>query len=136
MDDVILNKKESIERRVRQIRLYYAMPSDLLFEEDHLRQDAIAANLQRASEQCIDLANHIVRMKKLGIPKESGEGFSLLAGAGIITKELSKRLENMVGFRNILVHEYQSLDIRILIEVIENRLDDLILLTSCILDAD
>ncbi|MBF0497624.1 MAG: DUF86 domain-containing protein [Deltaproteobacteria bacterium] len=136
MDDVILNKKESIERCVRQIRLYYATPSDIPFEEDHLRQDAIAANLQRASEQCIDLASHIVRIKKLGIPKESEEGFVLLAGAGIITKELSKRLEGMIGFRYILVHEYQTLDIKILKKVIENRLDDLILLTSCILEAD
>ncbi|MBF0551871.1 MAG: DUF86 domain-containing protein [Deltaproteobacteria bacterium] len=136
INDVILNKKESIERCVRQIRLYYAAPSDLPFEEDHLRQDAIAANLQRASEQCIDLANHIVRIKKLGIPKENREGFRLLAGAGIITKELANRLESMVGFRNILVHEYQTLDIGIFKDVIQNRLDDLILLSSCILEAD
>ncbi|MBF0507866.1 MAG: DUF86 domain-containing protein [Deltaproteobacteria bacterium] len=136
MDDVILNKKESIEQCVRQIRLYYAKHSDLSFEEDHFKQDAIATQLQQAADKCIDLANHIVRIKKLGIPKEKKDGFVLLAGAGIITKELSMRLECMVGFRNILVHEYQTVELMIFKDVIENHLDDLILLTSCILEAD
>jgi hypothetical protein len=49
IDDIVLNKKESVERCVRQIRLYYAKPSDLPFEEDFLKQDAIAINLQRAA---------------------------------------------------------------------------------------
>jgi uncharacterized protein YutE (UPF0331/DUF86 family) len=78
MNDVVLNKKESIERYVRQIRHYYTLPSDKSFEKDLLKQDAIAANLQRACEQCIDLANHVVKAKKLGLPKESKESFRLL----------------------------------------------------------
>ena len=57
MNDIILNKKESIERCIKQIRIYYGLPSEIPFEEDYLRQDAVALNLQRACEQCIDLAN-------------------------------------------------------------------------------
>jgi len=125
IDDIILNKKESIERCIRQIRLYYAKPSDLPFEDDFLKQDAIAANLQRAAEQCIDLANHVVRVKKLGIPKESKESFILLEKAKIIPPALARKLEAMVGFRNTLVHQYQELDIGIMKDVIENHLDDL-----------
>ena len=49
--DVALNKKESIERCIRQIRAYYEIPSDKPFESDFMKQDAIAANLQRAAEQ-------------------------------------------------------------------------------------
>jgi hypothetical protein len=40
MNDIVLNKKESVERCVKQIRVYYAKPSGLAFEEDHLKQDA------------------------------------------------------------------------------------------------
>lgn len=136
IDDIILNKKESIERCIRQVRLYYAKPSDLPFEEDILKQDAIAINLQRAAEQCIDLANHVVRIKKLGLPKESKEGFFLLAKSRIIPTELAKQLEGMVGFRNTLVHEYQQLQIKIMKDVIENHLDDLIKFTSLLMEAD
>ncbi|MEK7699339.1 MAG: DUF86 domain-containing protein [Planctomycetota bacterium] len=134
MDDIILNKKESIERCVKQIRAYYGKPSELPFEEDFFKQDAIAINIQRASEQCIDLANHIVKLKKLGIPKESKESFALLVQAGIIPKKLSKQLEGMVGFRNTLVHEYQELEIRIMKDVIEHHLEDMILFTVHIME--
>lgn len=130
MMDVILNKKESIERCVRQIRLYYAMPSELPFEKDHLKQDAIAANLQPAAEQAIDLANHVIRKGKLGLPKESKESFEILARAGVIPQELADRLKGMVGFRNIMVHQYQEMDIKIMVDVIEHHLDDLVVLTT------
>ena len=41
MNDVVLNKKESIERCIRQIRAYRDLPSDVPFEDDHLKQDEI-----------------------------------------------------------------------------------------------
>jgi uncharacterized protein YutE (UPF0331/DUF86 family) len=132
--DVVLNKKESIERCIRQVRTYYTMPGDTPFTEDYLKQDAIAINLQRACEQCIDLANHTIRARKLGLPKESRESFQLLALGGIIPEDLAGKLQKMVGFRNTLVHQYQQLDIELMVEVIENHLDDLIGFTNHILE--
>lgn len=132
MNDIVLNKKESIERCVSQVRSYYALPSDIGFEENYLKQDAIAINLQRACEQCIDLANYTIKANKLGLPKESRESFRLLATAKIIAPELAHRLEGMVGFRNVLVHEYQRMDIGLMIRVIEHHLDDLVEFTNCI----
>jgi len=126
MNDIVLNKKESIERCISQIRTYYALPSDLSFEEDYLKQDAISINLQRACEQCIDLANHTIKTRKLGLPKDSRESFYLLARNKIITNELAQRLVGMVGFRNILVHEYQRMDIELMVRVIEQHLGDLL----------
>ncbi len=51
IDDVLLNKKESIERCIQQIRKFDAIPTNLPFEGDFLKQDAIATNLQRAMKQ-------------------------------------------------------------------------------------
>lgn len=133
MNDIVLNKKESVERCIKQIRTYYGLPSDVPFSENHLRQDAVALNLQRACEQCIDLANYVIKVRKLGLPKESRESFRLLATNRIISGDLAKRLEGMVGFRNVLVHEYEQIDIQLMIDVIENRLDDLLLFTDTIL---
>lgn len=132
MNDIVLNKKESIERCIKQIGIYYALPSDMPFEKDYLKQDAIAANLQRACEQCIDLANYTIKIRKLGLPKETRESFRLLAQNGIIPRDLAVNLENMVGFRNTLVHQYQRLDIQLMIDVIENHLDDLVDFTNFI----
>ncbi|MBI5193864.1 MAG: DUF86 domain-containing protein [Nitrospirae bacterium] len=134
MIDVVLNKKESIERCIKQIQLYYVRPSDVPFEEDYMKQDAIAINLQRAAEQAIDLANHVIKKRKLGLPKESRESFEILAAGHIIPQELSNKLKGMVGFRNILVHEYQEFDAGIMKDVIEHRLDDLIAFTNYVMD--
>ena len=109
MSDVLINKKVSVERCIRQIRSYYESRGEPSFERDHLRQDAIAMNLQRAAELCIDMANHIIRTKKLGLPQDSRDSFGLLEQEGLIEPELANQLKSMVGFRNILVHEYREI---------------------------
>ena len=134
--DVILSKKSSLERCIAQARAYYGHPSQEIFEKDFIRQDAIAINLQRAMELAIDLANHLIKEKKLGLPKESKESFALLERAEIISTDLSKKLQGMVGFRNILVHEYQKLELSVMIDVIENRLGDLADFSALILRAE
>lgn len=133
MDDVVLNKKESVERCVAQIRRYYSEPSEKAFAEDHLKQDAIAINLQRAAELSIDLANHIIRKHRLGIPKSSSDSFAILQGKGYLSEELSISMQKMVGFRNVLVHEYQKIDLAIFVRVIEERLDDFVEFTAVML---
>ena len=134
--DVILNKKESLERCIKQVREYYARPSEVDFREDYLRQDAIAVNLQRAVELTIDMANHVITERKLGLPKESRQSFAILGKSGIIPQELARMLQGMAGFRNILVHEYQKLDIEIMIDIIENRLRDLIDFSNLLLRSE
>ena len=47
MNDIVSNKKERIERCIKQTRTYYQLPASVAFEKDSLRQDAIAMNLQR-----------------------------------------------------------------------------------------
>ncbi len=78
MNEILLNKKVSIERCVAQIDKYYALKSSLPFETDYLRQDAISMNLQRICELAIDIANHLVKTKKLGLPQDSRDSFALL----------------------------------------------------------
>ena len=133
--DIILNKKASMERCIAQARAYYGRPLREAFEKDFIRQDAIAINLQRAMELAIDIANHLIKEKKLGLPRESRESFALLERAGVISQDLSRKLQGMVGFRNILVHEYQKLELAIMIDVIENRLGDLADFSTLVLQA-
>ena len=46
--------------------------------------------------------------------------------AGLISVEYMHVLQAMVGFRNILVHEYKKLDIHIMVDVIEHRMRELL----------
>lgn len=135
MNEVVLNKKVNIERCVKQIQEYYAADRGLPFEGDYFKQDAIGMNLQRASELVIDIANHLIKIKKLGLPQESKDSFALLQRAGIIDARMMKNLQGMVGFRNILVHEYKVLDFNIMVRVIEDHLSDLLDFANIALEA-
>lgn len=124
MNEIILNKKISIERCIAQIRRYYAMESGKPFEQDYLRQDAIGMNLQRMCELTIDIANYLIKSKKLGLPQDSADAFALLHRAGLISAGMVENMKGMVGFRNVLVHEYKKLDVAVMVDVVEHHLYD------------
>lgn len=122
-DDVITNKAAIIERCLARIREEYAGDEANLFD-DFTRQDSIILNLQRACQAAIDLAMHAVRAQRLGVPQASREAFTLLAEAGHLPGDLSTRLERMVGFRNIAIHNYRALDLEIVQSIITQHLPD------------
>lgn len=123
MNEIILNKKISIERCIAQIREYYAIESGKPFELDYFKQDAIAMNLQRICELTIDIANHVIKTRKLGLPQDSADAFALLQRAGLISTGMMESMKGMVGFRNVLVHEYKKLDVNVMSDVIERHLN-------------
>jgi uncharacterized protein YutE (UPF0331/DUF86 family) len=67
---------------------------------------------------------HIVSEKKLGLPKSSRDAFRLLESSEIINNKLAGSLMNLVGFRNIAVHDYQNINLSILQAIIERHLQD------------
>ena len=130
-NDVILNKISIIERCIKRINEEYANNPEHL--KNFTKQDSIILNLQRACEASIDLAMHIVAEKKLGLPQTSRDAFTLLETEGIIPSSLSKKMQAMVGFRNIAVHDYQEINLLILQKIIETHLVDFMQFTKTIL---
>jgi len=125
MNDVVINKIQSIQRCVRRAREeYHADPTG--FASNYTRQDAALLNVVRACETAIDLANHIIRVRKLGIPVSSADTFELLKREGIIDGRLADRMKGMVGFRNTVVHQYTKIDLAIVEAVIVTDLDELV----------
>ena len=131
MNDVILNKTTTIERCLKRIHdVYEGNPENLT---DFTKQDSIVLNIQRACEASIDLAMHVVSERKLGVPKTSREAFKLLQEADMIGADLAKILMNMVGFRNIAVHDYQPLDLGILASILNEHINDFKQFTNVLL---
>ncbi len=67
---------------------------------------------------------HVVGTEGLGVPQDLRENFRLLVNNKMISQELGTRMEKMVEFRNIAVHEYQALDIEVLKSILKNNLKD------------
>lgn len=131
INDVILNKIQTIDRCINRIKEVYDNNPDNLI--DYTKQDSIILNLQRAIEACIDIAMHICSEEKLGIPQNSRDAFEFLQDNNIIEIKLLFRLKAMVGFRNIAVHDYQSLNLSIIKKIVEEHLDDFIEFKNVIL---
>ncbi len=122
-DDVALNKVASLERCVKRIREVYGGDDTHLYD-DPTKQDSILLNLQRACEISIDLAMHLVRKRRVGVPQDSRDAFELLCAGGLLDRELATAMKRMVGFRNVAVHEYDKLNLDIVKAIITQRLDD------------
>lgn len=131
INDIILNKVQVIKRCIKRINEEYEdNPQNL---QNYTKQDSIILNLQRACEATIDLAMHLIAEKDLGLPQSSRDAFEILYQNNIINIELSERLKAMVGFRNIAVHDYQSINLNILQSIIKIHLRDLELFTEKLL---
>jgi uncharacterized protein YutE (UPF0331/DUF86 family) len=133
-DDVILNKAASIERCLQRVLEEYAGDNQNLVA-NQTKQDAIILNLQRACETAIDLAMYVVNQRRLGAPQESRDAFVLLQTAGILPADLATRMQRMVGFRNIAVHEYTRLNLEVVQAIITKQLEDFRAFSSTIVKA-
>src|SRR5512135_2434460 len=122
IDDIILAKLAVIRRCLQRIRSKTGGDPETVDDIDI--QDIVVLNLQRAIQATIDLAAHLIAIHQWGLPSSLKEYFPLLAGQGVIDRELSRHLEAMVGFRNITVHEYRALDVAILKRILRERLKD------------
>lgn len=76
-------------------------------------------------QSTIDSAESLVSYKNLRKPTTASECFEILKEEGLINQELSKKLTNMTGFRNILAHDYQKINYDIVYDVLHNGLKDI-----------
>ena len=125
MSTLVLGKVAAIERSVARAREEFAA-AGVAFARDFTRQDAAILNILRGCELALDLANILIRERGLGIPQSGRDSFRLLADAHLIEPEHALRLQRMIGFRNIAVHQYQALDIAIVEAILQRDLDHLL----------
>jgi len=131
IDDIVLNKTEIIKKSIQRIKEEYEdNPNNL---SNYTKQDSIILIIQRTCEAAIDLSMHVIAEKELGIPQVSRETFDILYDNKVISNKNLERLKAMVGFRNIAIHNYQKLNIKIVQSIIEKHLEDLIKFTDTIL---
>lgn len=121
--DVIYEKTNRIQNCLQ--RIYKTIGQDVGRLDDYDVQDIVTLNLQRAVQLAIDLAAHVVLGKSLGMPQSLKDNFLLLHQNGMIEKSLKEKMERMVGFRNVAVHDYEAINPQILKSIVQNHLKDI-----------
>lgn len=80
--------------------------------------------LQLCVECTIDICRLFVSGLRLGLPSEENDLFNKLLKKKILSEEMNALLKEMKGFRNILVHEYATVDDKLVFEAIKTKLED------------
>ena len=121
--EILIAKMESLSRCI--LRIESKCPEDSQTLKDDLDlQDIIVINLERAVQQCVDTGLHILSDYNGSPINSMADVFQSLAGNKIISDELAGNLIAAVGFRNIAVHEYRSIDWNIVWTIINDNLSD------------
>jgi len=127
--ELIAKKLALIETCVHQLR-ELARPEAIA--TDVREERFVEHTLQIAIQAALDVASHIVSDERLGEPRTNRELFDLLERRAWVTPALAATMRRMVGFRNILVHGYEVVDVGIVVEIVERGLDDLIAFVAAI----
>jgi len=122
--------KELLSRKISRLRSYTeALKSaqDIDWEKytsDVRAKAFVERYLHLAIEEVIDIANHLISFFKWREPTGYRDLFQILKEHGIISGEDLPTFQNMASFRNILVHQYETIDEELVFGLFKKRLDD------------
>lgn len=121
--EVVEQKLESLRRCL--LRIETKCPSDAAtLAADIDLQDIVSLNLSRAVQISVDIGAHLIAGMEVSPPDTMGQTFDLLAQEGVLSNELASSLKKAVGFRNIAVHSYESINWAIVHSIVKFHLAD------------
>lgn len=118
---VIGEKLLSLNRCLERVKLHTPANVEAL-QSDFDAQDIICLNIQRAVQISVDIAAHILAEQLHEQTPTMAETFLALSRYELLDSQLASRLAKAVGFRNIAVHEYDTLDMNILYSIITKEI--------------
>lgn len=123
MEALIREKLSRLKEYLRFLRELKAASKEA-FMADFRSRGAAERYLQLAIESVIDIGSEIISFLQLGKPERYRDIPPMLAQAGVIPPELSEKITKMIGFRNLLVHDYAAVDMSLEYEFLQTRLSD------------
>lgn len=119
----ITDKMDDLEQCLRELEEYLPAGVDEYLGSG-MRRRACERAFQLACENLLDICNMIISDEGLGIPIDSKDSISKLSQYDVISQSLASRLEELTGFRNLLVHQYGKVDDSIAYRSLRNESGD------------
>ncbi|MBP1923724.1 uncharacterized protein YutE (UPF0331/DUF86 family) [Halorubrum alkaliphilum] len=92
------------------------------YVSDIVIQRAVERTLMNLIQSCIDLAQHVRAANDLSSGGTAKEEIQALGELGIISRDTRQKIEEAVGFRNVLAHRYGEVDHDVVYEVLHEDL--------------
>jgi len=124
VDKLLIGRKLArMDTYLSQIREFSKI-SGKEYDKNWKTQRIVERTLQILVEECIDIANHIIADEDLRLPVGYADAFQVLMENRIIKKKLSATMEKMAKFRNVIIHQYEKIDPRIVLAILHKKLAD------------
>lgn len=124
VDDILMMKKLATLLDYRQQLREYSETTVRQYRADWKVQRIVERTLQMMIELCTDIANHLIADLGLRTPQTYAETFRILGENGILSPEQTQVMEKMAKFRNIVVHQYETVDAEIVVLILNKHLAD------------
>lgn len=121
--ELVAKKLARIETCVTELR---TLGDPARISSDLREERFFEHTLQIAIQSVLDVASHIVSEERLGEPRSNHELIDLVVRYGWIPVSLEPPLRRLIGFRDVLVHGYESVDLDVVEDIARHRLDDLL----------
>lgn len=121
-----------IQNKINFVRKYFELIQKLRkFSFKEISQDPfISGNVERylylACQSAIDLTETIISVYNFRQPSMARESFRILEEEGFISKDISNSMQSLVGFRNLLSHEYVTLNYDKMYYILQEQSDDIV----------
>jgi uncharacterized protein YutE (UPF0331/DUF86 family) len=120
---VIQRRLIRLDRLLKGLGKYTGLTYEVYAQDEDV-QSIIERRLQVLAQICLDIANYLVARLGLEVPDEEENVFTMLAKAGLLSHPLAGQMKGLVGFRNILVHDYLEIDQEIVFENFAKNMRD------------
>lgn len=125
VDKEVISKKISlINHSLQRIEKYKGISLEEYLKNEDI-QDITTHNLFIILQYIIGIGTHIIADDGLGEISYLSDIPEILAREEVISKELINPLKSMMGFRNILAHQYGDLDLKVVYDITQVRLKDI-----------
>lgn len=121
----VIENKISAAKKYLKILEGYKKYSRLEIEKDVNIRGATERYLYLIVQAAIDLAEALISLKGFRKPTTMAESFIILEEERILDKELTEQLVKMVGFRNIIAHDYGEINYDIVYDILHQHLRDI-----------
>lgn len=128
---LVLRKLASLDDYRKQIAEFSSITPDE-YRSDWKVQRIVERTLQMMIELCADIAGHLISDQALRTPETYADTFRVLGESGILTADQTAIMEKMAKFRNIVVHQYETVDSEIVVLILQKHLDDFQLFSDAI----
>jgi uncharacterized protein YutE (UPF0331/DUF86 family) len=119
----VQSKLDLVPENLEKIEILRAMSYEE-FASDFRNIDSALHRLQTSIQALVDIGGYIIASLGLRTPSTSGEVIDICVEHGLLKQERRDRYISMIQFRNRIAHFYNSIDVKVLYDILQNELTD------------